>query len=361
MTKRPIIASILLLQLSIGPQAFAVDPEDAPAAPTQVAPAAPEKKACSKLAASCLEKNYLTFVFSQAEDCETVQRINDEYKKPGGGKCNLDKKFRKELVDLWKERSQTEAGIAAGYAKCEKCLKKAENSLTETVENGAKIKKQAEADRDKTGGGGDPAPPVIHNKEGDEPAPQRRQPQPQQYVEEPAPAQVARPSHREVEPEPVAGGGGGFMGSPAMWGLGGLAVGGILGYMIGKNSAQQQPYYNYNPYSVMGPQQFGGPGFGQVPQRPGLPPFYRAPMGGFPGGGTGAFPYNPYAQGGMNGGYGVGGYGAGGYPGAGGYGGYGLGVNYGQGFNTGAFGNTIYNGGGGGQAPVYLPMPGSYR
>jgi hypothetical protein len=178
-----------------------------------------------------------------------------------------------------------------------------------------------------------------------------------------------RPSSYEPPPPPPSSSGGVgslFNNSNLMWGLGGALLGGFLGYMLGKNSAQQQQYSYPMPYWQQMPY---APAYGQVPGM--RPPFMMPGMGG-PFGGM------PMAGGPFGGGmpYGGGPFGGGPFGGApfgmptmGGFPGYGGGFpgGYGGYPGMGGFGPPAilpYGGapmmGGGFPGYGYGGMPGSY-
>jgi hypothetical protein len=122
------------------------------------------------------------------------------------------------------------------------------------------------------------------------------QPEPEEFAES-RPSSYTKHHHVEHDDDDDNGGSNShsFMNSNLLWGVGGLAIGGLLGYMIGKNA--QQPQYQF-PYYPGGPMMPGGlmrpPPFGQVPggafspfgyNTGGLPPQYQV-GGGFGLGGN---------------------------------------------------------------------------
>ena len=155
----------------------------------------------------------------------------------------------------------------------------------------------------------------------------------------------------------------------------GLLGGGILGYMLGRNSVNNNnwnngfypgfmPWWNQPRFSVMGPPRlpFPGPGLmgGVGGMGMGGAPFPGAMSGGLGGMGMGGFPAGvggfPMGMGGMGmGGFpgGMGGMGMGGFPG--GMGGFGGGMG-GFGGGMGGFG-----GGMGSPLPPVYPAPGGFR
>ncbi|MGZ3721456.1 MAG: hypothetical protein ACXVA9_00915 [Bdellovibrionales bacterium] len=272
-----------------------------------------------------------------------------------------NKEFLDKLLGYYMT-SKTEAGNPR--YDCRPCLEKFKNQINRLSEDGKAIADMAacQAAPDPVPR---PAPPVYVDPGPVDPGPPPR-------IGRGSTGRRERVVIDEPEPGPVGGGGGfGISNSNLMWGLGGLAVGGILGYMLGKNSNQNQQYPYQSPmWQQLGPRP---PPFGQLPGpfggnpfqgRPGLPNMY--PVGGAGFGGNGGFggPPNILPYGGQ---YGQPGYGnmtpIGGYQGGYGGGGYGLGTgfNNGAGFNTGAFGGgyqtPIYNygGGAGGYPPNILP------
>ena len=181
---------------------------------------------------------------------------------------------------------------------------------------------------------------------------------------------VRRPESGRLVERAGGGGGGLFDGisnQSLMFGLGGLALGGLAGFMLGRNQNQNRGFPP--PYWAGGPMQpnwgmGGAPGM--LPFRGNGAPLMLPMQGGFGGGAPGMIgmngmggmqsPYMMPMQGGATApymtpynGYGGYGYGAGGL----GAGGYGLG-NYGLGGGYSGYGT--YGLGGFGGAPGVLPL-----
>ncbi len=115
-----------------------------------------------------------------------------------------------------------------------------------------------------------------------------------EHVRPPPPRRPLPPPPEEELPprETAVGGGGGFSNNSLLWGIGGLAVGGLLGYMLGQQGQQHQ-------HPIFPPPRWGGQWGQPGMQPPGILPFQGGAPGALPFGGVGGFngPYAlPYGQ-----------------------------------------------------------------
>jgi len=271
-------------------------------------------------------KDQLVLTFVDLRDQEGMDRIEDQLQKNKNfgcgavGKAASSRAFREGLLDLFNDR------LTEGRPGFDR------NAYNSYKSNLARLVDSGKAIGECAGQPGGCAPPIGTDPLPTGPAlPPARPPaavvvaptqaEPEEVVES-RPSTYHRPHHHHDDDDDDNDNGGNhsFMNSNLLWGVGGLAIGGILGYMIGKNS---QPQYQFPYYGQMGPG-------GMYPlQRP------MGPLGQVPGGA-----YSPYGFG----------YNTGGLPGA-----YQLPGGYGLGGNTNF--SPIYNGGGiGGRPPQVLPF-----